>query len=403
MEPFPFASPMLGRRDLLRMAAGSAALLAPRATPAAGKSWLVFWGTYTEGNSPYGKGSKGIYVSRFDSGTGKLTEAELAGESVNPSWILVHPNGRYLYAANEYGDGNNVPPGDITAFSINRKTGRLTGINRVPSGGGQPCHLCLDRTSRMLMVANWSTASVAAFPVRNDGGLGASTGFSHHEGARAGAPGRGQPQNHCHSVAVTPDNRFLLTTNTGLNKVFVYRLNAAKTTFTPHDPPFLGLEKPTNPRHLALHPSVKWAYVANETAPGGCTMLKFDAARGVLEEGPVFASVPADYKGRGSQAECKVHPSGRFVYVSNRGHDSIAAFRINLTDGTLTLVDVFKPGGETPRSFGIDPTGNWLLSMMQRTGNIAALRIDGETGKLSDIGVKRELPSPVCAAFLAAA
>jgi 6-phosphogluconolactonase len=381
------------------MAAGSAAFLTPRAIPAAGKSWLVFWGTYTEAGGQSGNGSKGIYVSRFDSGTGKLTPPELAAESANPSWTLIHPNGRYLYAVNEH-ITNGVPPGEITAFSIDRSSGKLTEINRVPSNGGQPCHLCLDRTSTMLMVANWYTASVAAFPVRKDGGLSASSGFSHQEGERSGAPAPGQPQNHCHSVVVTPDNRFLLTTNTGLNKVYVYRLNVAKATFTPHDPPFLGLQKPTNPRHLALHPNAKWAYVSNETAPGGCTMLRFDAARGVLEEGPVVASVPADYKRGGSQAECVIHPSGKFVYVSNRGHNSIAVFRIDQEDGTLTLGEVFAPGGETPRSFTIDPSGTWLLFMMQRTGTMAPLRIDQETGKLTDIGERLALASPVCASLL---
>jgi 6-phosphogluconolactonase len=203
-------------------------------------------------------------------------------------------------------------------------------------------------------------------------------------------------------VTVTPDNRFLIATNTGLNKVYVYRLDVANATFTPHDPPFLGLQKPTNPRHLALHPNVKWAYVSNEIAPGGCTMLRLDAARGVLEEGPVTASVPEDFKGRGSPAECVIHPSGKFVYVSNRGHNSIAAFRIDQTDGTLTRVQVFVPGGETPRSFAIDPTGAWMLSMMQRTGEVASLRIDPETGKLADIGEKLTMATPVCASFLEA-
>jgi 6-phosphogluconolactonase len=399
-DPLTAASPEFSRRDLIRMAAGSAALLAPRAVPAAGKSWLVFFGTYTE--QGFGNGvSKGIYVSRFDSGTGKLTQPEPAAESTNPLWTLIHPNGRYLYASNEHLE-QGIPPGEVSAFLIDRKTGKLTEINRVSSGGGQACHVCLDRTSKMLIVANWYSGNLAAFPVRGDGGLGARTGFSQQQGPRSGAPAPGQPQNHCHSVTVTPDNRFLLATNTGLNKVYVYRLDVANATFTPHDPPFLGLQKPTNPRHLALHPNVKWAYVSNEIAPGGCTMLRFDAARGVLEEGPVAASVPADFKGRGSPAECVIHPSGNFVYVSNRGHNSIAVFRIDQTDGTLTRVEVFVPGGETPRSFANDPSGAWLLSMMQRTGEVATLRIDQETGKLTDIGEKLTMATPVCASFLEA-
>jgi 6-phosphogluconolactonase len=161
----------------------------------------------------------------------------------------------------------------------------------------------------MAMVANWSTGSTAAFPIGRHGQLGESTAFYQHEGPRSGASAQAPEQIHCHSVVVTPDNRFLLSTDTGLNKIYVYRLDPSKAAFTPHNPPYLGLKKPTNPRHLALHPNTKWAYVSNEISPGGCTLLRFDALRGALEEGPVAASVPADYKGRASPAECAVHPS----------------------------------------------------------------------------------------------
>jgi 6-phosphogluconolactonase len=390
------------RRDLLRMAAGAPLLSKLPALRAAAKSFFVYWGTYTEGGGQFGNGaSKGIYVSRMDAGTGKLTEPELAAESPNPSWLTLHPNQRYLYAVNERMDaGGKVGPGEVSAFSIDRKTGKLTSINRVPSRGGQPCHIATDKTGSMAMVANWYTGSTAGFAIGRHGELGESTAFSQHEGPRSGPPAPGEPQNHCHSVVVTPDNRFLLSTNTGLNKVFVYRLDPSKATFTPHDPAFLGLEKPTNPRHLALHPNGKWAYVANEINPGGCTMLRFDARLGVLEEGPVAASVPADYKGRTSPAECVVHPSGKFVYLSNRGHNSIAIFEVNQSDGTLTLVEPFLPGGETPRSFSIDPTGAFLIAMMQRSGLIIPLRIDRQTGKLAAAGDTLKLPVPVCAAFL---
>jgi len=398
------AKSIFGRRDILRMAASSA-LSAGRALRAEAKSYLVYWGTYTEGGGQFGNGeSQGIYVSRMDAATGRITQPELAAKTPNPSWLAIHPNHRYLYAVNERLEaGGKVPPGEVSAFSIDRKTGKLTAINRVASRGGQPCHIATDKTGRMAMVANWSTGSTAAFPIGRRGELGESSAFSQHEGPRSGAPAPGQPQIHCHSVVVTPDNRFLLSTDTGLNKVYVYRLDPSKAAFTPHDPPFLGLEKPTNPRHLALHPNAKWAYVSNEINPGGCTMLRLDATRGVLEEGPVAASVPADYRGRTSPAECAVHPSGKFVYESNRGHNSIAAFRVNPDDGTLTLIECFVPGGETPRSFSIDPSGAFLIAMMQRSGTIVPLRIDRQTGKLSPAGDPLKLPLPVCAEFLASA
>jgi 6-phosphogluconolactonase len=377
------------------------AALGCRPANAAGeKSFLVYWGTYTEGGGQFGNGeSKGIYFSRMEAG--QLSQPELAVETPNPSWLTVDPGQRHLYAVNERLEaGGKVLPGEVSAFAIDQKTGKLTPINRVPSRGGQPCHICTDRSGRMAMVANWESGSAAAFPIGRNGELGECSAFSQHEGPRSGAPAPGAPQIHCHSVLVTPDNRFLLATDTGLNKVYVYRLDPSSASFTPHAPAFLGLQKPTNPRRLALHPNARWAYVSNEISPGGCTMLRFDAARGTLEEGPVAASIPADYRGRVSPAECVVHPSGRFVYESNRGHNSIAVFRVDSRDGTLTLVETFVPGGETPRSIAIDPTGAFLIAMMQKSGTILPLRIDTESGKLTSGGKPLSLPFPVCAQFV---
>ncbi len=364
---------------------------------------MIYWGTYTEGGGQFGNGaSKGIYVSRMETQTGRLTEPELAVECANPSWLTIHPTRRYLYAVNErMGANGESRPGEVSAFSINSNTGKLTEINRVQSQGGQPCHICLDKTGKMAVVANWATGSVASFPIKKEGALGEAAKALQQEGPRSGAAehaaGPGPQTSHCHSVLVTPDNRFLLSTNTGLNKVYVYRVDVEKATLAAHDPPLLGLQKPTNPRHLSLHPNGRWAYVSNEINPGGCTMLRYDSARGVLEEGPVAASVPQSYTGRVSPAECIVHPSGTFVYETNRGHNSIACFKVSPADGTLTLVETFVPGGETPRSFTIDPTGQFLIVMMQRSNSIVPLRIDPHSGKLSPNGETLVLPRPVCA------
>jgi len=380
---------IFGRRDLLRLALAVAA----------SKSRSVYWGTYTEGGGQYGNGaSKGIYISRMDPETGRLTEPELAAESPNPSWLTIHPTRRYLYAVNErIATDGKVLPGEVSAFSIHPHSGKLTEINRVPSRGGQPCHLCIDKTGRMLVVANWSTGSAASFPIHPSGALGEAAAFLKQEGPRSGASVPGPQTTHCHSVLITPGNRFLLSTNTGLNKIFVYRINPEKATFVPHDPPFLGLQKPANPRHLALHPNGRWAYLANEINPGGCTLLHYDGTRGVLEEGPAAASVPQNYTGRVSTAECVVHPSGKFVYVSNRGHNSITVFNIDPKSGTLALIQTFLPGGETPRSFTIDPTGRFLIAMMQRSNSIVPLRIDSRSGQLSPNGDPLSLPVPVYA------
>ncbi len=382
---------MIFRRDLLRLALAVAA----------SRSLRIYWGTYTEGGGQYGNGaSKGIYVSRIDTETGRLTEPELAAESPNPSWLTIHPSRRYLYAVNErIAAGGKPASGEVSAFSIHPHSGKLTEINRVMSRGGQPCHLCVDKTGRMLVVANWSTGSAASFSIRRNGALGEAAGFSRQEGPRSGTPVPGPQVSHCHSVVVAPDNRFLLSTNTGLNKVFVYRLDPEKATFVPHDPPSLGLQKPANPRHLALHPNGRWAYVANEINPGGCTFLRYSGHSGVLEEGPAAASVPQNYTGRVSTAECVVHPSGKCVYVSNRGHNSITVFKIDPHSGTLALVQTFLPGGETLRSFTIDPTGRFLIAMMQRSNSIVPLRIDSRSGQLSPNSDHLSLPSCVCAVF----
>ena len=397
MSPYP----IYPRRDLLRGLSGLAALLPSYARAATGKQYLVYWGTYTSPNPRYGTSeSKGIYVSRFDSGTGKLSAPELAIEAKDPSYLAVHPSRRYLYSVNEEPDDSGKLVGEVSAFSVDHGTGRLTLLNQVSSKGGMPCHLRTDKTGSVLAVANWSTGSTVTFPVRPNGSLGEAAGFYQHSGERSGAPPGGEPaQLHCHSVNFSADNRFLIATDTGLNKVFVHRLDVAKATFTPHQPPFLGLKHQANPRQLVFHPNGRWAYVANESTPG-CTMLRYDARRGVFEEGLVARTVPESYTGRASTAEVVMHPTGRFVFVSNRRHDSIAVMKIDQTNGAHTLVQAFQPGGSGPRSFNIDPAGAYLMAMMERSNTIIPLRIDAGTGQLTPGGDKLTLPVPVCAKFV---
>ena len=388
------------RRTLLRSAAALPAVLARRSSAAPAKQYLVYWGTYTSSNPRFGTGeSKGIYFSRFDSATGKLSTPELAVESQNPSYLCVHPTRRYLYAVNEM-DQSGGENGFVSAFLVNAGTGKLTPINRVSTKGGMPCHLNTDKTGSVLAVANWATGSTVTFPLRKDGGLGEATTFYQHAGERSGvAPGGPPVEVHCHSVNVSPDNRFLVATDTGLNKVFVHRLDVAKATFTANDPPFLGLKHQANPRQLRFHPNGRWAYVSNESGPG-CTMLRYDGRRGAFEEGPTARTVPESDQQRVTPAETEVHPAGRFVYVSNRGHNSIAVMKIDQANGALSLVEAFPLGGDGPRSFNIDPTGGYLIALLQRSNFIVPLRIDAETGKLSHAGDNIALPAPVCAKFL---
>jgi 6-phosphogluconolactonase len=255
------------RRAFLR-AAGAATLLAQR-VPAAGKQYFIYWGTYTTSLPRFANGqSKGIYVSRFNSETGQLSTPELAAETKSPSYLAIHPSGRFLYAVNELGDEDKeTAPGDISAFSIDRTTGKLNQLNRTSTRGVMPCHLNLDKTGSMMAVANWSSGSSVSMPVHKDGTLGEVATVYQHSGERSGVPPGGPPvEVHCHSVNFTPDNRFLVTTDTGLNKVFIHGVDVAKGTFTEHDPPFLGLKHQANPRQFRFHPNGKWAYISNESA-----------------------------------------------------------------------------------------------------------------------------------------
>jgi 6-phosphogluconolactonase len=378
----------LSRRDFVvatASALGSAA--------AAAREYLVYWGTYTAGGARYGTGeSKGIYVSRLDSATGKLSVPELAAESANPSYLAVHPSRKFLYAVNEHIEMAGKTMGEVSAFSINSSSGKLTELNRVSSRGGMPCHVAVDKTGKVLATANWATGSAAVFAIQPDGRLAEASGFYQHvpEGERVV---------HCHSVVYSPDNRYLIETDTGLNTIFVHRFDAGKATIATHTPPSLRLKNPANPRHLVFHPSGNWAYVANEAGPG-CTMLRYDAKKAVFEEVGVTRTVPSEYTGRTTPAEAVMHPSGRYVLISNRGHESIAVLRINPADGSLTLVEAYQPGGSGARSFNVDPTGQWLFALMQRSNSIVPLRFDLASGKLSSAGGPVTLAAPVCAKFV---
>ena len=376
----------LSRRELLVSAAATRLI-------AAEKEFLVYWGTYTAGGPRYGTGeSKGIYVSRLDAVTGKLTPPTLAAETANPSYLAIHPSRKFLYSVNEHIEMTGKSMGEVSAFSIDQSTGKLRELNRVPSRGGMPCHVAVDKTGHVLAAANWATGSVATFAIRSDGSLSEAAGFNQHV---AEPP----VQVHCHAVVFSRDNRFLIETDTGLNSIFVHLLDAKTAVITPHQPGSVRLQNPANPRHLVFHPNGKWAYVANEAGPG-CTMLGYDPAKGTFEDLGVTRTVPADYQGRTTPAEAVMHPSGRYVLISNRGHESIAVLRIDATDGSLTLVEAFQPGGTGARSFNVDPTGQWLFALMQRSNNIFPLRFDIETGKLSRQSDPIPLPAPVCAKFV---
>lgn len=358
------------------------------AAPPEGKEIAVYFGTYT------GPKSKGIYLSRLDLASGKLSAPILAGETEQPSFLALHPNRRFLYAVNEAGGGRQGT-GQVTAFAVGAD-GRLSLLNHQPSQGSSPCHLVVDRLGQNVLLANYGGGSVAAFPVMAAGRLGKSTGFVQHSGSSTNPQRQKQP--HAHSINLDAANRFAVAADLGVDKLLVYRFDAAKGTLLPNEPPSASVKAGSGPRHFAFHPDGRHGYVINELA-STVTAFKYDAERGVLKEVQTLSTLPKDFSGTSYTAEVQVHPSGKFLYGSNRGHDSIAVFAIE-AGGTLRYVENMPTGGSTPRNFGISPDGRYLLAANQKSDNVVVFRVDPKSGRLTSTGSTLEVPSPVCVKFL---
>jgi 6-phosphogluconolactonase len=355
--------------------------------------WIMYVGTYTKAPS------KGIYAYRFQSATGEVTPlgaAGLAAETENPSFLAVHPNQRFLYAVNEVSRYEGKDAGSVSAFAIDRATGTLTLLNRVSSRGGGACHLSLDRSGKWLFVANYGGGSVAAFPVHDDGTLGEASAFFQHEGKSVNAARQSGP--HAHETVVSPDNRFVLAADLGLDKVFTYRLDPAKGGLAPGEPPFATIAPGSGPRHLAFRPDGKFVYVLKEML-SAVVAFRYDAGGGTLAELQTLSTVPEGFSGDNSGAELATHPSGKFLYASNRGDDSIAIFRVDATKGTLTSAGRVSTQGKTPRGFAIDPSGRFLVAGNQNSGTVVVFRIDQQTGGLTPTGTVLQVGSPVNVVF----
>lgn len=363
--------------------------------PVVAKDFWVYFGTYT------GKSSKGIYASRLDAASGKLTPPELVAESTSPSFLAVSPNEKFLYAANEVPKFEGKTAGAVSGFAIDRATGKLTPLNQKSSGGAGPCHLVVDATGKSVLVANYGGGSVQALPVKPDGSLDDGGTFIQHEGSSVNQGRQSSP--HGHAIVTDPANRFALACDLGLDKVLIYKLDPAKAGLAANDPPFATVPPGSGPRHIAFRPDGKFAYVINEMT---CTVtaFAFDGKRGALEALETISSLPKDMTvQRGfSTAEIEVHPSGQFVYGSNRGHDTLAVFAIDAKSGKLTPVEHISTKGKTPRSFGIDPTGRWLLAANQGSDTVVVFAIDAKTGKLQPTGQELQVGTPVCVKFVEA-
>jgi len=369
------------------------------ATQAKAGKYLFYVGTYTEDEGKATK-SKGIYAYRYDAKTSDIASLGVAAEATNPSFIAVHPGGRFLYAVNEISNYKGANSGGVSAFSIDhdkrgRATGKLTLLNEVPSRGAGPCYIAIDRTGRYVLVANYDGGSVAVFPIQPDGSLGEASAFVQHTGHVADPERQERP--HAHSIDLSADNRLAFVDDLGLDELLVYRFDPAKGTLTPGDPPFAKLDPGSGPRHFAMRADDKFAYVVSEMK-GTVTVFANDG--GQLQSLQTISTLPKDFSGHVEDAEIEVLPSQRFLYASNRGHDSIAVFAIDRDKGTLTLVDITPTLGKTPRHFEIDPTGNYLFAENSESNNIVVFRIDQKTGRLTPTGKVLDVPSPVCLKFL---
>jgi 6-phosphogluconolactonase len=372
-------------------AAAAMALAAPSpAPPPPSGAVLAYFGTYT------GPKSKGIYVAPFDAATGKLGTLRVAAETENPSFLALHPTRPLLYAVNEVDNFEGQKAGSVSAFAIDPATGDLRPLSRASSRGAHPCHLVVDGSGRHVLVANYSGGSVASLPIRADGGVEAASSFVQHAGT--GADPKRQKGPHGHMIATDKANRFALAADLGLDQLLVYRFDATSGALTPATPSFASLAPGSGPRHFAFSPDGKDVYVLSEMK---VTVSAFKYSGGKLTQYQTVSAMPggAEPTAADSGAEILVHPSGHFVYSSQRGPDNIAVFARDAATGRLTLVEHVASGGKTPRGFGIDPSGRWMLVGNQKSDQIVVFAIDPKTGRLTATGQTAEVGAPVAVSF----
>ena len=367
-------------------------LLCASAAAAASGDYFVYIGTYTL------RRGKGIYTFRFQPSTGKVTAPALAAETPSPAFLAVHPNRKFLYAANEH-DGPDVAGKNstVSAYAIDPRTGALTFLNKVSCRGEGPAHIVVDKTGKALLAANYRSGSLSLMPIQADGRLGEVTGFAQHHGVGPKPRAEGP---HAHGAAFSPDNRFALVADRGLDQVLIYRYNPSKGTLTPNDPPLFDATPGAGPRHLAFHPNGRILYELNE--PGSTvTVLAYGAAGGTMSRLQEITTLPPGFTGTSATAQLQIDRAGKFLYASNRGADNIAVFAIDPAKGTLTLVEHVSTQGKTPRDFNLDPTGGYLFAANQNSDTIVLFRVDANTGRLTPTGtVVEHVPEPTCVVFV---
>lgn len=354
---------------------------------------LVYVGTYTSGKS------EGIYLYRLNLASGELTHVATTKGVKDPSYLALAPNRRYLYAVNEVESFAGKKSGAVSAFAVDGRTGELKLLNQQPSMGGSPCYVTVDESGRSVLVANYSGGNVAILPVLSDGSLGEATDVKQDEGSSVNAARQQGPHAHC--IVLDPANRFAYICDLGTDKIMIYRFDRRRGNLVPARQPWVQVKPGAGPRHLTFHPGGKYAYVVNEMH-ATVTAFEHDRSDGDLKELQTLPTLPRDPTAADSGADIHVSPDGRFLYCSNRGHDSIAAFKINKGNGELTFIAHESTGGKIPRNFAIDPTGTYLLVANQKSDNIVTFRRDKKTGRLSATGHVAEVPTPVCLKFTSA-
>ena len=371
------------------------------ARPAPPQAILVLVGTYTHKTA-----SKGIYAFSYDPETGKLTPKGVAAETPDPSFVAIHPNGKYAYAVNETGKQSTV-----SAFALDAQTAKLTLLNQLPALGDDPCYISFDKTGKFVLIANYTSGNVAVFPILPDGKLGEHTAVRTDAGT-LGPNKERQEGPHAHWIELSARNRYVYVADLGLDRVLIYKFDATEGTLTPGDTPSsaaaAGSTKPndafsatlspgTGPRHVAFSSNGNFMYVLGEVK-STVTVFAHDANESYRSI-QTISTLPAGFSGRNDTAEIAMHPNGKWLYASNRGNDSIAMFSVEPGKGTLSLVADVPTGGQEPRHFAIDPAGKYLLAENQNSDTIVTFRIDAASGKLTPTGDVARVPAPVCLVF----
>jgi 6-phosphogluconolactonase len=361
------------------------------------KETLAYVGTYTGGKS------QGIYLFRLEtkisdaSQDDRLVPLGLAAEIASPAFLEIDAKRRLVFAVNETGEFNGQPTGGVSAFAIDPATGKLKLLNQCSSMGAGPCHLILDRAGRHVFVANYGSGSVAVLPVAPDGRLGEASDVVQHEGKSVNPQRQEGPHAHC--VTLDPANRFLFVCDLGLDKVMIYKFDAASGRLTANEPAFAAVAPGAGPRHMVFRPDGRFAYVVNELN-STITAFEYDADTGALKELQSVSTLPENFAGPNTCAEIGIHPSGKFVYASNRGHDSVVLLSVDPDKGTLSYVKEQLTGGKTPRHFGIHPAGTHLAIANQNSDTLVLCRIDQASGRLQPSNAFAEAPTPSCIQFL---